>query len=82
MRKIAVLTILALSLGACASARDTRMTSGAAIGGVGGAIVAGPVGAVVGGVGGALVADETRPHHRAVRCHYSYALEKRVCHYI
>ena len=80
MRKILVLTFLAASLGACATARDTRMASGAAVGGVAGAVVAGPLGLVVGGGVGAALADTTRPRS-GVRCHYSHTLERRVCHY-
>ena len=52
MRKILIATTLALSLGACASQRQTE---GTAIGAAGGAVVAGPVGAVVGGAAGALI---------------------------
>ena len=67
---------------ACASPRDTRMAGGAAIGGVGGAVVAGPVGVVVGAAGaGALVADQTRPHHARLIAITARRCGHRVCHY-
>ena len=81
MKTIAALSVLALVLCACASPRDTRMAGGAAIGGLGGAIVGGPVGLVVGAGAGAVVADQTRPRHARIHCHYSEALDRRVCHY-
>lgn len=52
MRRILIVSAVALALGACASQRQTE---GTAIGAVGGAVIAGPVGAVVGGAAGALV---------------------------
>lgn len=90
MKKFILLSILALSLGACANARDTRMADGALIGGAGGAIIGGVAsnsvgGAVVGGVAGAavgaVVADATRPRHAARSCHYNEDLGRRVCRY-
>jgi len=30
---------------------------------------------------GAVVADQTRPRHARIHCHYSEALDRRVCHY-
>jgi len=90
MRNIAIVCILAVTLGACANARDTRMAEGAGIGGVGGALIGGIAGrsvggAVVGGVAGAaagaLIADATRPAHRGTYCYYSDSLHKRVCRY-
>jgi hypothetical protein len=81
MKTIAAIGIACLALAGCASPRDTRMTEGAGIGAVGGAVVAGPVGAVVGGVAGAAVADATRPHYRRSYCHYDQLLGRRVCHY-
>lgn len=52
MKKLFILPLLALSLGACAT---NRQTTGAAAGVVTGAVIAGPVGAIVGGVAGAAV---------------------------
>ena len=80
MKKIISVSILALMLGACANARDTRMADGALIGGTGGALIGGVAsgnagGAIIGGVAGAalgaVVADATRPHrhHWRHRCH-------------
>jgi len=87
MKLIIIASMLALSVGACSPARQNRDLSGAAIGGVGGAIIGGVAsrsagGAVVGGVigaaGGALLADATRPrHHR--HCYYSDRLGRSVC---
>jgi hypothetical protein len=81
MKQPAIFAVLILALCGCADPRDSRMAGGAAIGGVSGAVVAGPVGLVVGAGAGALVADHTRPHHASVHCHYSVELEHRVCHY-
>jgi hypothetical protein len=81
MKTIAMLSLVAVALCACASPRDTRMAGGAAIGGLGGAIVGGPVGLVVGAGAGAVVADQTRPRHARIHCRYSEALGRRVCHY-
>jgi hypothetical protein len=90
MKTVITLLSVALMLGACANPRDTRMAQGAAIGGVGGAVIGGVAtgttgGAVVGGVAGAavgaVVADATRPRHRGHTCHWSDTLNKRVCHY-
>jgi len=82
MRQVAVLFVLAVTLAACATARETNMAEGAGVGAVGGAVVAGPPGAVVGGAAGAVVADTiVRPRHRHTVCHWSQALQKRVCHY-
>ena len=87
MKILVIASILALSIGACSPARQNRDLTGAAIGGVGGAIIGSVAtrsagGAVVGGVigaaGGALIADATRPrHHR--RCYYSDRLGRTVC---
>ena len=52
MKKILLLPFIALSLGACAT---NRQTVGTATGVVAGAVIAGPVGAVAGGVAGAAV---------------------------
>ena len=90
MKTFIILAALALALGGCANARDTRMAEGAGIGGVGGAIIGGVAsnsvgGAVVGGVAGAavgaVVADATRPHHARQHCYYSENLGHRVCRY-
>ncbi|MBV5262506.1 glycine zipper domain-containing protein [Pinisolibacter aquiterrae] len=81
---------LALTLGACANARDTRMAEGAGLGGAGGALIGGIAsnsvgGAVVGGVAGAavgaVVADATRPRHAKRHCYFSDTLNRRVCRY-
>ncbi len=76
-----VLIAAALTLSACATARDNRMATGAAIGGASGAVVAGPVGLVVGAGAGALVADNTRFHHYRLHCHYSPYYGRRICRY-
>jgi hypothetical protein len=90
MKAILILSVIALSLGACANPRDNRLGEGAVIGGAGGAIVGGavtnsPGGAIVGGVIGAaagtLAADATRPHQHERVCHYDPDLDRRVCHY-
>lgn len=90
LKNIVIVFGIAILLASCASARDTRMTKGAVIGGAGGALIGGVAtrsagGAVVGGVigaaAGALVADATRPRHRGSSCHYSSLLNKRVCSY-
>jgi outer membrane lipoprotein SlyB len=52
MKTLFIIPLIALSLGACAT---NRQTTGAAAGVVTGAVIAGPVGAVVGGVAGAAV---------------------------
>lgn len=87
MKQFLIVTVLGLSLAACASARDERMGQGALIGGAGGALVGGvasgtPGGAIVGGVAGAAVgavaADMTRPR-RHNRCYYSEYYQRRVC---
>ncbi len=91
MKTMLVLMSVALTLGACANARDTRMAEGAAIGATGGAIIGGVasnniggalVGGVVGAGVGAVVADATRPRHGHKSCYYSEALGHRVCHYV
>ena len=87
MKAIIVAAILALGLGACSPARQDRDLSGAAIGGVGGAVIGGVAsgsvgGAVVGGAigaaGGALLADVTRPRHRR-HCYFSESRERTIC---
>lgn len=90
MKTFIILAAVALTLGGCANARDTRMAEGAGIGAAGGAIIGGVAsnsvgGALVGGVAGAavgaVVADATRPHHAKQHCYYSDTLNKRVCRY-
>ena len=87
MKTILTITVLGLSLAACASARDERIGQGALIGGAGGALIGGvssgtPQGAIIGGVAGAAVgavaADMTRPRYRS-RCYYSEYYQRRVC---
>ena len=88
MKKILIISILTLSLGACASRREERILGGAAIGGAAGALIGGAasgsaggaiVGGVVGAAGGALIADATRRHRRGGRCHYSPRRGRTVC---
>jgi hypothetical protein len=90
MKTLIILGVVALALGGCADARDTRMAEGAGIGGVGGAVIGGIAsnsvgGAVVGGVAGAavgaVVADATRPRHASRSCHYNADLGRRICRY-
>lgn len=92
MKKLILLTpiALALALGACTNARDTRMAQGALIGGAGGATVGAIAsgsagGAVVGGVAGAaagaVIADATRPQTRPTNCYWSSSLNRQVCSY-
>ncbi len=80
MRTKIALIALALALSACAGPRDQRMAGDAAIGGVSGAVVGGPVGLVVGAGAGAVV-GATGMHYRRYHCHYSYRMQRRVCHY-
>lgn len=89
MKTILMLGAIALLLGACANARDSRMLDGAMIGGAGGAVVGGvvsgtyggaAVGAVAGAALGAVVADATRPRQRRARC-YINVMDQRVCRY-
>ena len=79
MRSILIVTVMAMSLGACATQRQNRDLTGAAIGGTAGAVIGGVAthsvgGAVVGGVigaaGGAIIADATRPRYRH-HCYYN-----------
>ena len=87
MKRILIVTTLALSLGACSTYREDRMLTGAAIGGVAGAVVGGVatgtgggalVGGAIGAAGGAVIADATR-HHRRGGCYYSHRRERTVC---
>ncbi len=83
MRNWVIIIAAALALGACAGSRDQRMVGDAAIGGVSGAVVGGPVGAAVGAGAGAVV-GAAGPHYygyHRYHCHYSYRLQRRVCHY-
>ena len=52
MKKLALMTLTLLGVAACTTTE--QRASGAGVGVVAGAAVAGPVGAVVGGVGGAV----------------------------
>lgn len=90
MHRILIVSGIALSLAACATARDERMAQGAMIGGAGGALIGGASsgsmeGAVVGGVAGAAIgavgADMTRPRNKTKRCYFSDTLQKEVCRY-
>ncbi len=77
MKVIAVaVTVLALGLGACANQTPAqqRVTTGAAIGALGGAAIGGIagggkgalIGTVVGGIGGAAVAGATAPREDCI----------------
>ena len=88
MRSILVVSALALSLGACATPRENRVLTVAAIGGAAGAVVGGVAtgtggGAVVGGLigaaGGAVIADATRPRYHRHHCYYSHRYGRTVC---
>jgi hypothetical protein len=57
MKNIIIIAIVALGLAGCTNARQWQYGT---VGGVGGAIIGGPVGAVVGAGGGVLLADHTR----------------------
>jgi uncharacterized protein YcfJ len=90
MSRIMMVSVLCLSLGACATARDERMAQGAVIGGTGGAIIGGVTsgsagGAIVGGVAGAAIgavgADLTRPRHGKKHCYYSDTQQREICSY-
>lgn len=85
MKKFLIISLAALSLGACANPHDQRLADGALLGGAGGAIIGGVTtgttgGAVVGGLAGAavgaVVADVTGrhrySHHRRHRCYSGY----------
>jgi len=70
MKKIALILAVGVALSACSqTATQQRVTTGAAIGAVGGAVVGAAVGggkgavigAAVGGIGGAAVAGATAP---------------------
>jgi hypothetical protein len=82
MRKIIMITCLAASLGACSSQREQdRAWTGAALGGVAGAVVGGATtgtagGAVAGGAigaaGGAMIGAATTPRQKCYRDAYGY----------
>lgn len=89
MKIVVALSLAAIALGGCSTARDTRMAQGALIGGTGGAIIGGVAsgsagGAVVGGIAGAaagaVVADATRPQGRPYSCYVSRS-GREVCRY-
>lgn len=65
MHKVLIAAACALTLAGCATKRQTE---GAAVGAVGGALVAGPVGAVVGGAAGAVLTAPGAALDR--RCRY------------
>jgi hypothetical protein len=76
MKRIMALACAVAVIGAAGGAGAiTRTGRDAAVGAVGGAVVAGPVGAVVGGVGGAVVGS--RASHRA---HYRRHHRRHVTH--
>lgn len=80
MRKLFVILLACIPLGACATQRQTE---GTAVGAVGGAIVGGPVGAVVGGAAGAAVTAPGAPLG-GHRCYYRDQYGHRHyhwCHY-
>ena len=88
MKSILIVSALALSLGACATPRQERVVTGAAIGGAAGAVIGGVAtgtggGAVVGGLigaaGGAVIADATRPRYHHRQCYYSHRYGRTVC---
>ena len=75
MRTIIVVTLVALTLAGCQTAREDRVLGGALIGGGTGALVGGLAGrsggaalagGVIGAAAGAIIADATRPG----RCYY------------
>ena len=87
MKSLVIVSMLALGLGACSTARENRVLTGAAIGGAAGAVIGGATtgtgggalaGAAIGAVGGGVIADATRPRYRG-RCFYSPRLGHRVC---
>jgi hypothetical protein len=88
MKRIILLSALALSLSVCAGCMSNREANGALIGGTGGAIIGGvathswggaAVGGAVGAAAGVVIADLTRPRHW--HCWYSSAAGHRVCRY-
>lgn len=87
MKKILVVALAALALGAC-TPREERAAAGAGLGGLGGAVIGGLAagtpqgalaGAAIGAVGGAIVADVTRPK-TTKRCWWD-ANGNKVCKY-
>jgi hypothetical protein len=68
VKKIALISLACLTLGACSTPVQTVGTTG---GVVAGAIAGGPVGAVVGGATGAVLTSPASPlGHPRYRCHY------------
>jgi hypothetical protein len=74
-KKVAVVTLLALALAGCQTAREDRALGGALIGGGTGALIGGlaggsagaaVAGGVIGAAAGAIIADATRPGY----CYY------------
>ncbi|PSC05177.1 hypothetical protein SLNSH_10205 [Alsobacter soli] len=88
MKKILMISAVALSLGACATEEGNRAVTGAALGGAAGAVIGGAAtgraggalaGAAIGAAGGAVVGAATTPR-RAADCYYD-AYGRRVCDY-
>lgn len=69
MKNIIIIAIVALGLAGCTNARQWQYGT---VGGVGGAIVGGPIGAVVGAGGGVLLADHTRGRYYRRHHHYHH----------
>ena len=68
MNRVALVSLVCLALGACATPVQTVGTTGGA---VAGAIAGGPVGAVVGGAAGAVITSPASPlGHPRYRCHW------------
>ncbi len=72
MKKILILTVMALTLAGCQTDRQDRQLGGALIGGGGGALIGGlathsaggaVAGGLIGAAAGAIIADATRPGH-------------------
>jgi hypothetical protein len=87
MKKLIIVALAALTLGAC-TPREERAATGAGLGGLGGAVIGGLAagtpqgalaGAAIGAVGGAIIADVTRPK-TTKRCWWD-ANGKQVCKY-
>jgi osmotically inducible lipoprotein OsmB len=88
MKKILMISTVALSLGACATEQGNRAATGAVLGGAAGAVIGGAAtgrgsgalaGAAIGAAGGAVVGAATTPR-RGRDCYYD-AYGRRVCDY-
>ena len=73
MRNLLTMTVLAILLVGCQTARQDRQLTGAAIGGLAGGVIGGVatnsvggalVGGAIGAAAGGIIADETRPRGR------------------